>query len=455
MANDTSEGCGNPALLADLYEFTMAASYFQHGIFAPATFSLFIRNYPASRNYFVSAGLEQVLEFLEELHFEQGDLDFLKTRMPFSDEFLHFLGGTRFTGDVFAVPEGRLFFEDEPVLEVTGPMIEAQIVESFLINQINLQVSVGTKAARCYHEAHGRSLVDFALRRTQGTDAGNAVARSSYIAGFNGTSNVLGGRLFGIPIFGTMAHSFVTAFEHEIDSFRAFAETFPQTSTLLIDTYDTVAGARKAVQVAKEMEARGQRLRGVRLDSGDMAALSKEVRRILREAGQEQVTIFASGNFDEYKIAKVLGAGGQIDGFGVGTKMGVSADAPYTDMAYKLVEYEDRPILKLSPGKATLPGRKQVFRAVEDGKIAGDVIGLRHERLEGEPLLAPVMKGGRRLLGTEPLQKIQERFKAEFATLDERYKTLDARERMPVEVSSELTVLKERAEQHVRETELG
>ncbi|RJQ55560.1 MAG: nicotinate phosphoribosyltransferase [Actinobacteria bacterium] len=445
----------NPGMLADLYEFTMAASYFEHRVFAPATFSLFIRNYPENRNYFVSAGLEQVLEFLQELHFEQADLDFLASRVPFSDDFLQYLSELCFTGDVFAIPEGRLFFEDEPVLEVTGPMIEAQIAETFVINQINFQTSVATKAARCFHAAGGRNLVDFSLRRTQGFDAGNAVARASFIGGFDGTSDVLGGKLFDIPIFGTMAHSFVTAFDSETDSFRAFAETFPKTSTLLIDTYDTVAGARKAARVAKEMEARGDRLRAVRLDSGDIAALSKEVRRVLDEAGLEYVGIFASGGFDEYEVAEVLSAGGQINGFGVGTKMGVSADAPYTDMAYKLVEYDGRPILKLSTGKATLAGQKQVFRHVEQDRIARDEIALRGESCDGEPLLAPVMEKGKRLLPTEPLTQIRDRFKSEFSKLDDEYKDLAARPRLPVGLSRGLQELQAKAEQHVRETELG
>ncbi len=448
------KACVNEALLADLYEFTMAAVYFKHGRSALATFSLFIRDYPPRRNYFVSAGLEQVLAFLENLRFEQEDVDFLASRIPLTDEFLHYLASLRFTGDVHAVPEGRLFFQDEPVLEVTGPIVEAQIVETFIINQINLQAEIATKAARCYHAAGGRSLVDFALRRTQGTDAGNAVARASYIAGFDGTSNVLAGQLFDVPIFGTMAHSFISSFDREIDAFRAFASEFPKISTLLIDTYDTLGGARKAVKVAKEMAERGQRLSGVRLDSGDMATLSKQVRKILLDDGLDYMRIFASGNFDEYKIADVLAKGAQIDGFGVGTKMGVSADAPFTDMAYKLVEYDGRPILKLSPGKATLPGRKQVFRRTEEGKIAGDTIGLREERCEGEPLLVPVMTGGKRLLATEPLPKIQDRFKSEFAALEERYKDLEARERVPVGTSTELTVLNEQAEQKVRETEL-
>lgn len=443
------------ALLTDLYEFTMAAAYYQRQMFAPGTFSLFVREYPPHRGYFVSAGLEQVLEFLESFSFTQEDLDYLSTTAPFSEDFLHYLSKTGFSGDVFALPEGRLFFKDEPVLEITAPVIEAQLVETFVINAINLQTTIASKAARSVTAAEGRRLVDFSLRRTQGTDAGLKVARASYLAGFAGTSNVLAGKVYGIPVSGTMAHSFITSFEEEMDAFRAFAETFPENTVLLIDTYDTVVGAQKAVKIAREMMAKGHTLRGVRLDSGDMAELSKKVRRVFQEAELSEVAIFASGGFDEFKIAETLDKGGQVDAFGVGTKMGVSADAPYLDMAYKLVRYDGRPVLKLSSGKKTLVGDKQVFRMTRDGSLHRDVIALREEKIEGEPLLRQVMKGGARLQSREPLAEIRERFLEEFARLDQSYKSLKNPRMYPVELGPGLEDLQGRVTHEVRERELG
>lgn len=445
----------NLSLLTDLYELTMAACYYKYKMFAPATFSLFIREYPPHRGYFVSAGLADVLAFLETFHFEQEDLDYLSTTGLFSDDFLNYLSTLHFTGDVFAIPEGRLFFKDEPILEVTAPIIEAQLVETFVMNAINLQVMIATKAARCVYAAKGRKLVDFSLRRTQGVDAGLKVARASYIAGFVGTSNVLAGKLYNIPVFGTMAHSFVTSFEREIDAFRAFAKMFPENTVLLIDTYDTIIGAHKAAIVGKEMLTQGSRLKGVRIDSGDMATLSKEVRAILQEAGLDDVLIFASGGFDEYKIASVIEKGGEIDAFGVGTKMGVSADAPYTDIAYKLVNYDGRPVLKLSTGKKTMVGEKQVFRIKEGNRLIKDVIALRSEKLEGEPILKPVMKGGKRLQPSEPLDAIRERFQQEFQGLDDVYKALENPKLFPVTLGPHLQKVQEQITFKIREKELG
>lgn len=443
------------ALLTDLYELTMAAGYFRHQMFAPATFSLFIRKYAPHRNYFVSAGLEEVLDFLEDFRFSREDLDYLASTGLFAEDFLQYLSTVRFTGDVVALAEGRLFFKDEPILEVTAPIIEAQLVETFIINAINLQVTIASKAARCVAAAQGRDLVDFSLRRTQGVDAGMKVARASYLAGFVGTSNVLAGREYGISISGTMAHSFILSFPEEIEGFRAFVRTFPDHTVLLIDTYDTLAGAEKAVRVGQEMLARGEQLRGVRLDSGDMAQLSKEVRNILHRAGFDSTQIFASGGFDEYKIADHLQRGAEIDAFGVGTKMGVSADAPYNDIAYKLVQYDGRPVLKLSTGKQTLVARKQVFRVLENNRLGKDIIALREEKLSGEPLLRRVMQDGRRLHAAEPLKAIRERFLNEFATFDERYKAVSDPPIYPVELGPELQQLQDQVIARVKEQELG
>jgi nicotinate phosphoribosyltransferase len=395
-------------------------------MFEPATFSLFIRNYPRSRRYFVSAGLDDVLNYLSGLRFNPEDLDYLERTKLFKPEFLSYLERFRFTGKVQAIPEGRLFFVNEPLLEVTAPLIEAQLVETFIINALNLQVMIATKASRCFHAAWPRQLVDFSLRRTQGLDAGMKVARASFIGGFTGTSNVLAGKIYGIPTYGTMAHSFVTSFEREIDAFRAFAKTFPENAVLLVDTYDTISGAKAAAAVGKEMASQGKSLKGVRLDSGDIARLSQKVRKILSEKGLDRATIFASGGFDEYTIQKVLKQGGNIDSFGVGTKMGVSADAPYFDMAYKMVEYDGRSVLKLSPQKSTLASAKQVFRfKTPKGRLSGDIIGLRDDHLKaGEPLLEEVMRQGKVVVSTPPLSQIQERFLDEFSCLDEKYKSL-------------------------------
>ncbi len=385
------------ALLTDLYQLTMAACYFEQGMADEATFSLFIRKYPTDRGYFVAAGLAEALEYLETLRFSEDDLAYLEATGLFQAKFLDYLKGVRFTGEVHALPEGSIFFKDEPVLEVSGPIIEAQLAETFIINAVSLQTLIATKASRSTHTARGRPLIDFSLRRTQGADAGLKVARASYLAGFMGTSNVLAGKLYGIPTFGTMAHSYITSFEHEIEAFRAFSQVFPDTATLLIDTYDNIHGLKNAVQVAKEMEARGKRLQFVRLDSGDIAAISRQVRQILRENGLDYVLILASGGFDEFKMAQVLAAGGEVDSFAVGTKMGVSADAPYFDCAYKLVKYGGRPVMKLSTGKVTLVDKKQVFRFYDEkGKMLRDTIALRDEALpRGAPLLEKVMAAGR------------------------------------------------------------
>ena len=444
------------ALVTDLYELTMAAGYYAQKMYAPATFSLYIRKYPPNRGYFVSAGLEDVLDYLESWHFTQEQLDYLNDIGMFTDEFLHYLGTLRFTGDVHAIPEGRLFFKDEPILEVTAPIIEGQLVETFIINAINLQVSIATKASRCVHAARGRNLVDFSLRRTHGAEAGLKVARASYLVGFGGTSNVSAGEIYGLPVVGTMAHSFVTSFESEIEAFRAFAEAFPDNTVLLIDTYDTVEGAKKAVIVGRDMEEKGHRLRGVRLDSGDMADLSKQVKKIFDDAGMDKVQIFASGGFDEFKISDLLSRGALIDAFGVGTKMGVSADAPYTDMAYKLVQYGEKPVLKLSTGKKTLVGKKQVFRKQEDDRLTGDMIALRDEEgLDGEPLFKPVMKNGRRLEATRSLRDISDDFQKEFECLDDAYKALEQPDRFPVSLSPGLEALQKQVVHRVKEKELG
>ncbi len=433
------------ALLTDLYQLTMAQTYFQSQRLDPATFSLFIRSYPPNRGYFVAAGLQDVLEFLEQFTVDSTGIDYLHSRRLFADDFLDLLKGLKFTGDVWAIPEGRLAFKDEPFLEVTAPIIEAQIVETFIINQVNLQSLIATKAARCVHAAGGRAVVDFALRRAHGIDAGMKVARASYLAGFTGTSNVRAGQEYGIPIVGTMAHSFVSSFEQEMDAFRAFIASFPNNSILLIDTYDTLAGARKAVEIAKEMAANGQQLQGVRIDSGDLKKLAIEVRRIFDEAGLKSVKIIGSGGLDEFDLADFTVADVPYDSYGVGTKMGVSADAPWFDIAYKLVEYDERPVLKLSTGKVSWPGKKQVFRMRDErGQLQKDVIALREENIPGaDPLLQKVMASGEVAVRCPTLEEIRDNFMGEFKRLSDPIKAIRNPASYPVEISPQLTKLRE------------
>ena len=446
-----------PELVIDLYQLTMAASYFEQKMSAPATFSLFIRAYPPNRNFFIAAGLEELLVFLENFRYQKGDLEYLDTLGLFKPDFLDFLGSLKFTGQVRAMPEGTIFFKDEPILEVTAPIIEAQLVETLVINMINVSTMIATKAARCVNAAQGRRLVDFALRRTQGIDAGLKVARSSYLAGFIGTSNVLAGKIYNIPVFGTMAHSYITSFPSEIEAFRAFAKAFPRNAVLLIDTFDPIAGTRHAIKVARELEEQGYQLRGVRLDSGDLVDLSIRVRKLLDENGLKDVQIFASGGFDEFKIDDVLSRGAKIDAFGVGTKMGVSADAPYFDMAYKLVQYDGRPVMKLSTGKVTYVGAKQVFRFFDDdGFIDHDTIGLKSENHPpAHTLLQTFMVSGKRVRDPENLETIKMRVEKEFMKLPPQCKTLDAEKKVRVEISEELEKLQQEVKQQIIEKELG
>jgi nicotinate phosphoribosyltransferase len=446
------------ALFTDLYELTMAASYVRERMHDEATFSLFVRHLPAHRSFLVAAGLEDVLAFLEGFEFSEAAIRYLRSLGLFDADVLDVLGDVRFTGTVRAMPEGTVLFPDEPLLEVTAPILEAQLVETAVINFVHLQTVLASKAVRCVLAARGRAIVDFGLRRTHGIDAGMKAARCAYIAGATMTSNVLAGFYEGIPPAGTMAHSYVTAFPSEIDAFRAFARAFPGGTTLLIDTYDTVAAAHKAVVVAREMEREGRRLAGVRLDSGDLLELSRQVRLILDDAGCPDVRIFASGGLDEDEIARCLDAGAPIDAFGVGTRMNVSADAPYLDIAYKLVKYGERDVLKLSPGKATWPGAKQVYRLrASDGTFERDVLALRDEEPPGagaEPLLRTVMAGGRRVEPAPALTAIRERCAGQVAALPEALRRLVTDHRHVVEPSARLVSLRRSLEARAEATEV-
>jgi nicotinate phosphoribosyltransferase len=432
-------------LFTDLYELTMAAGYFHHHLDEAATFSLFVRPHPR-RGFFVAAGLQPVVDALVQFRFSPEDIDWLARTGRFKGDFLDYLSSLRFTGDILAMPEGELFFPDEPVMEVTAPLIEAQILETYLINAMGVACMLATKAARCVHAAAGRPIVDFSLRRTQGSHAGMTVARSSYIAGFAGTSNVLAGKRWDIPISGTMAHSFVTAFESEIEAFEAYADLFSDNAVFLIDTYDTLKGAENAAVVAKRMQQNGHTLQAVRLDSGDMVILSQKVRRILDAAGLPEVQIFASSGFDEYVLTRLIEDGARIDAFGVGTRMGVSADVPYLDMVYKMVRVGSRDVRKQSEGKATLAGKKQVFRKTDDdGRFDGDIIGVRDETLPNTtPLLTPVMKNGRAVEPMPSLAEARDRFRGTFARLDDRYKRFDDPDVYPVGISARLDELQKK-----------
>ena len=426
-------------LFTDLYELTMAQAYWQSSKTARATFSLFFRNYPPDRAYFVFAGLADVLDYLENFRFSSADIALLRSLGKFDEGFMDYLSNLRFTGDVRAMPEGTIFFTNEPVIEVSGPVIEAQIVETFLLNQINAQTVLATKASRVVYAAHGKALVDFSARRTHGTDAANMTARLSYLVGYAGTSNTLAGGLYDIPTFGTMAHSFVTAFEDESESFRAYARSFPDASTFLVDTYEPIWGTRKAVEVALEMKRQGHSLRAVRLDSGDLPELSIKVRSILDKAGLSDVQIFASGGIDEYEVQELLKGGAPIDAFGIGTKAGVSADAPWADSAYKLVEFDGQPVLKLSAEKATLPGPKQVYRYRDaTGIYQRDVIASAHEPPPSdgaEPLLTPVVESGTRIRSLPTIHELRLRFEREFECLPYRYKRLTPSRQYEVTIS--------------------
>jgi nicotinate phosphoribosyltransferase len=385
----------SPVLLTDLYELTMLQAYFEEGMSGEAVFSLFVRRLPSRRNYVLACGLDDVLTFLETLRFDQPALEYLESLGRFSSRFLQYLEELRFTGHVHAVSEGTPIFANEPIVEVVAPIAEAQVVEVFVMNQIHLQSVLASKAVRIVEAAQGRQVVDFGLRRMHGTDAGLKAARAFHIAGVHATSNVAAGQAYGLRIAGTLAHSYIQAHDDEYEAFRAFARLYPDT-VLLVDTYDTLAGVQKVIDLAREL-GRDFHVSAIRLDSGDLHDLSVRARHLLDRAGLRSVGIFASGNLDEDGIARLVAAGAPIDGFGVGTEMGVPPDAPTLDIAYKLVEYAGRGRMKLSPGKSLLPGRKQIFRVERDGLAEHDVLARYDEPVHGRPLLQPVMKNGARL----------------------------------------------------------
>ena len=432
------------ALLVDLYELTMAAGYFEHGMDFSATFELFVRSLPAERSYLIAAGVDDALDYLESLRFSEDDVRYLRGLPAFRtvpDDFFDYLRNFRFTGEVTGVSEGAMVFAEEPILQVTAPVVQAQIVETYLLSVINYETLVASKAARVVRAARGRTVLEFGTRRAQGPEAGLRAARAAYLGGCDATSNTEAGRLYGVPVAGTAAHSWTQAFPTERRSFEALLETFPETGVLLIDTYNDLAGAETAASLGKTFS-------GVRLDSGDLLQKSREVRAILDSAGLTDVRIIASGDLNEYRIEKLLKAGAPIDSFGVGTDLATSRDVPALSVVYKLVETEhDGKVeykAKFSEEKVYCPGRKQVFRFTQDGRYQYDVLARSDETCpDGDPLLQPLMRNGRRLNDRRPAATIREEVLASVDQLPEQYHALQDAPDYPVKKSDALLQLLE------------
>ncbi|MDX1411536.1 MAG: nicotinate phosphoribosyltransferase [Nitrospirales bacterium] len=426
-------------LLTDLYQLTMLQGYMEQGMEETAVFEFFVRKMPKQRGFFMAAGLEQLVEFLEGVHFTPSELDWIDKSGLFSKSFVDYLGRLSFSGDLHAMPEGTVFFTNEPIARVTAPLPQAQLVETRLINLLQFQTLVASKAARSVLVGEGKTLVDFGLRRAHGAEAGLLAARASYLAGFAGSATVLAEPLFGVPVFGTMAHSFIQAHSVETLAFEHFAQAQPNNVILLIDTYDTEEGARKVVGLAPRLKEKGITVKGVRLDSGDLTDHAFKVRRILDEGGLHNAQITASGNLDEYAIQAMVAAKAPIDLLAVGTKMTVSADVPYLDCAYKLQEYAGRACRKKSEGKATWPGRKQVFRQFnQDGRIDFDVLTTADDQQEGEALIQPVMESGKRIGSPRTLTQSREHARLQMTRLPEPLRQLREGATVEVKVSPAL-----------------
>jgi nicotinate phosphoribosyltransferase len=437
------------ALLTDLYQLTMVQAYLEQRMEEPAVFEFFVRKLPPHRNFLLAAGLEQVLAFLSELRVTSEELAWLEQSGRFSPRLLRYLETLRFTGDVDAMPEGTPFFPSEPILRIVAPIPLAQLVETRVMNLLNFQTMIASKAARSVLVAGGKPIIDFGLRRAHGAEAGLFAARASYLAGFAGTATVLAGMQYGIPIYGTMAHSFVQAHKDEVMAFEHFAQGQPDNVLLLIDTYDTEAAARKVVALAPELKRKGISVKGVRLDSGDLADHARKVRCILDEGGLQQAQILASGNLDEYRLQTLVASAAPIDSFAVGTAMTTSADAPSLDCAYKLQEYAGRPCRKRSEGKATWPSRKQVYRhRAVTGRLAYDVVTTVDDVQDGEPLLQPVMKAGRSLTPSPALTDIRHQVAGQLGQLPDQLKQLvEAGAPYEVRISQALRALANRVDQ--------
>jgi nicotinate phosphoribosyltransferase len=430
-------------LLTDLYQLNMLQVYLERGMHEAAVFEFFVRRLPPNRNFLMAAGLEQLLEFLEELSFSEEELAYLSSRFP--PQVISYLENLRFEGDVHAIPEGTIFFPGEPVVRVTAPLPVAQLLESRIINLLHFQTLIASKAARAILAAPDKLLVDFGLRRAHGAEAGLLAARASYLAGFSGTATVLAGALYGIPLYGTMAHSFILAHDSEEAAFESFARSHPGNTVLLIDTYDTEAGAKKAAAIARKLRAEGIKIKGVRIDSGDLVRHAKRVRKILDESGFSEIAIFASGGLDEYRVSQLLTEGAPISGFGVGTALDTSSDSPALDCAYKLQEYAGKPRRKTSEGKATLPGRKQVYRSHDaQGQMVSDYLALEDEDVnDGEALLMPIMRNGERLKAPPSLAELRKNIRDRYSSLPEALRSLTVPHAFPVEISRGIRHLSE------------
>jgi nicotinate phosphoribosyltransferase len=430
------------ALLTDLYQLTMLQGYHDQGLVETAVFELFVRHLPPQRGFLLAAGLEQALDYLENFRLTAPELDWLAGTGRFSADFLAFLAQLRFTGDVSAMPEGTVFFPDEPMLRVVAPLPQAQLVESRLLNLLHLPTLIASKATRSVLAARGKGLIDFGFRRAHGAEAGMLAARAAYLAGFAGTATVAAGVAFDIPTYGTMAHSFIQAHDDELEAFEHFARSQPHNVIFLLDTYDTEAAAAKVVALAPRLRQAGIVIRGVRLDSGDLAEHARQVRRILDAAGLQQVRILASGSLEERSIQTLVQAGAPIDDFAVGTQLVTSADAPYLDCVYKLQEYAGRARRKRSEGKATWPGRKQVYRQLNmDGRMEADVLTLEHDKQPGEALLEPCLQAGKRLAPAPSLADIRQRAAMQLASLPEYLQRLEVDPPYPVIIAPTLRAL--------------
>ena len=445
-------------LLTDLYQINMIQAYLDHGETDTAVFELFVRSLPPRRGFLLAAGLEQALDFLENLRFSTADIDWLKRSARFKQNLLDYLDGLRFSGEVHAMAEGTAFFAGEPILRVIAPLPQAQLVESRLINILHFQSLIAAKAARCMLAAPGKLLVDFGMRRAHGAEAALLAARASYLAGFAGTATVIAGQAFGIPLYGTMAHSFIEAQNDETAAFEMFARARPDNVVLLLDTYDTEAAARKVVALAPRLKASGIAIRGVRLDSGHLITLAKRVRAILDAGGLQEVTIFASGGLDEDSLLELVRAQAPVDGFGIGTSLTTSADVPAIDFVYKLQEYAGAPRRKHSDKKATWPGRKQVWRRYDtNGRMVGDRIALEQtsssstaDKAGAEPLLDCVMRDGRPLRLSPSLDDIRARAKRELERLPEPLRRLESDAAYPVEIGADLIELAAQVDRRLR-----
>ncbi len=435
------------ALTTDLYELNMVQAYLDKGETGQAVFEFFVRRLPARRGFLLAAGLEDALDYIETLRFTPSDIDWLKGTGRFRDNFLDYLKGFRFTGDVHAIPEGTVCFPNEPLIRITAPLPQAQLIESRLINILHFQTLIASKAARMVLAAPGKILSDFGLRTAHGAEAGLYSARASYIAGFAGAANVVAGQRYGIPVVGTMAHSYIQVHDDELTAFETFARARPNDVIFLVDTYDTEAGARKVVELAPRLKADGIVIRGVRIDSGDLIASARKVRGILDDGGLKDVIILVSGGINEDVLQGMMQERAPIDGFGIGVNLDASIDAPSLDCAYKLQEYKGTPKRKLSEGKQTWPGRKQVWRSYGgDGRISGDVLSLETDTQAGEPLIEQVMRGGERLKPAPTLSQIRERAARDLARLPEPLRQLQPGNDYPVKVADRLVALAKEAD---------